>query len=197
MRYCFFIITLSWVQPGLAQRIRVSMDYGYATVTGSQAKRIVLSTGVRTVLDCRIAKNTFFSFGGGGYALQGSYNLLDTNHYEKRFYIQVPLSVEKYYPFSARSAGYISAGLYVSGNLSVNSNYWVNGFTNATRQKQVGWNAGISFGAGFTTAITSRSTFGVGLGAEKDLLRKYRQPEWSVSSDKTSLVIFFYRKLRV
>ena len=194
----YFISTLLFflVKETASQELRVSMDYGYAIAEMKQTKKFMLQTGVKGVAEFNISYSLSITVGVGGSLLQHSYtNTSGESVFNKKYFLVLPVSLKKYYPFSKRSAGFIDACIYAA-NLMLDKNEirYLAG-TRSSREKNTGWNAGGVMNIGFKTMITSTLSFDIGLASKRDFLHSYKQDQDWILTKGTALVISFYRKL--
>ncbi|MEO7922660.1 MAG: hypothetical protein ABIR30_03220 [Chitinophagaceae bacterium] len=179
-----------------SQGLRVSMDYGFGIGEMEDAKRIVLHTGFRAGAEFSIGERNYLSFMAGSSVLRFNYsNGPGESIFNRKFFLMLPVSIKRYYPLSKRSSGFVEVGIYASFNLFDRKETRNSLGTTITRHNNPGKNGGGVLGLGFKTMITNRISFDVGLSGQKDFFDSYKQDQYRIRAEKTSLSFGFYRKI--
>jgi len=176
-----------------SQELRVSMDYGYAIAEMKDLKKIMLQTGIKAGVEFRLEKNYVLVISTGGSLLQHSYS--GGSIFNRKYFLTIPVSIKRYYPFSKRSAGFVDAGIYAANGFLDKKEIRSMGSTLIDKHRDLGWNGGLVLCFGFKTMITPSVSVDIGLQGQKDLISSYKLEENKIKTERTSLVISFYKNL--
>ncbi len=192
----FFLICLAFITVK-AQNLSLDSKSGYAIGEKKTAKHIMLFKGAGVSYETDIKYALAFAVGISGASTQFSYtDTLNNNVYEKQYFLQLPVSVIKYFSLSMNSSIFFQGGLMFSA-LPVNKKEF---FTAAGKKtvttKDWGFNIGLLFNTGYKTKIAKNNWYmSLALSGYQDFFAANEKSIQQIKIKQTGLGISFIKDL--
>ncbi len=196
MKYILVICLFLFAQNIFSQELTVNGKYGYTIGEMKAFKKIMLYTGVDINVEWKLKEDIFFCIGAGANALQFSFNdTSSTSVFDKKYFLNFPVSIKKYYPLSRKSSYFLQFGIMNSFLIHDKKEIFLANEKQVVNSGGPGYNLAMLFNTGFKTMISTNWNFGLALGGYQDFVLVYKDKAKKIKTTTTILSFSFTRKI--
>ena len=196
MKYLIFITALLLQQSIFAQEVNLSFRNGYALGETDALRKIMLFTAATAGYEAQLRNDYFITGSIGGTSLKFSYvDSGNTNVYNSRIFVCLPVAIKKYFFINQRSDFFLQLAVVMDYCLIDKRERKRVNFVHTETRLNTGWAAGVEASCCYKRAITAKISFAIGLAAQQNFLLHYKNGSDKIQVKTNALVFAFYRRL--